>query len=326
MGRINIRETRPSAGQNKRTSIWKLLTKLGIPIQKLFTNGTQHTAIADDRTIEELAKKTTKTEFAKEGLDIVDPPELDAKRTLIIKQVDGHIHEENTDTIKNELERLNTYMKITSVIKLPNTNTILKIKMETTTMTPPQLSLGTHSLQVVQSAKLLGITIDDHLNWNQHINNIIRTASYKLFMLRRLKSLGTPLPDLKGVYTTFVLPTLMYASPAWSSSLNITQRSKLEKVQRRACRIILGSQYEGYENALTTLSLPRLSDKHSEALNKFGQDLILHPRHCHFLPPNTTTPRHATRHSNKIKPIRAPRTDRYKNSAIPSIVRTINSL
>ncbi|XP_076036802.1 uncharacterized protein LOC143022465 [Oratosquilla oratoria] len=189
---------------------------------------------------------------------------------------------------------------------------------------PHQLSLGSHSLQVVQYAKLLGITLDDHLNCNQHTNNI-RTASYKLYMLRRLRSLGTPSPDLKGVYTTFVLPTLMYASPAWSSSLNITQRSKLERVQRRACRIILGGQYEGYEHALTTLSLPIVSVKHSEAVSKFGQDLMFHPRHRHFLPPDTTTTRHATRHPNKIKPIRAPRTDRYKNSTIPSIVRTINS-
>ena len=190
----------------------------------------------------------------------------------------------------------------------------------------PQLSIGHHHLQVVQTIRLLGVTLDDQLNWKQHVSNTVRSASFKLYMLRRLRSLGTPSPELQGVYTTFILPTLMYASPAWSSSLNISQKRKLERVQKRACRIILGGQYDSYDQALTTLSLPRLSDRHSEVLRKFGQDLLTHPRHRHFLPPYAPPSRHTTRHTNTLVPIRAPRTDRYKNSTIPSIVHMINSM
>ena len=190
----------------------------------------------------------------------------------------------------------------------------------------PQLSIGPHPLQVVQSTKLLGVTLDEQLNWKQHVSNIVRTASYKLYMLRRLRSLGTPSSELLGVYTTFILPTLMYASPAWSNSLTITQKQKLERVQKRACRIILGGEYDGYDHALTTLGLPEVSVRHSAALRKFGVDLLTHPRHRHFLPPNAPPPRHTTRHTNKLVPIRAQRTDRYKNSTIPSVVRIINSM
>ncbi|XP_076038878.1 uncharacterized protein LOC143024049 [Oratosquilla oratoria] len=142
MGRINFRENRPNAGPGKRSVIWKLLTKHEISIQKLHTNGAQHTAIADDRTIEELTKKQIKNSFATEGLDIIDPPELNAKRTLIVRQVDEHIHNEDTEAIKMELERNNQYMKITSIIKLPNTRTIIKIKMENSTMVKKSLETG----------------------------------------------------------------------------------------------------------------------------------------------------------------------------------------
>ncbi|XP_063886472.1 uncharacterized protein LOC135114506 [Scylla paramamosain] len=108
----------------------------------------------------------------------------------------------------------------------------------------------------------------------------------QLYMLRRLRSLGTPTDELRGVYLTFILPKLMYASPAWSSSLTHTQQLQLESVQKRACRVILGPAYTTYEEALTTLSLSRLSTRHREALEKFGRGLLHHPRLRHMLPPD----------------------------------------
>lgn len=189
----------------------------------------------------------------------------------------------------------------------------------------PQLSVGVHPLQVVKHFKLLGITLDDQLNWKQHVNNIIRTASFKLYMLRRLRSLGTPGKELGEVYKIFILPTLTYGSQAWSSSLNLTQKQQLERVQKRACKIILGPDYNGYDNALSTLSLSKLSQQHQEALHKFGKKLLTHSRYRNFLPPYAPPPTRATRHYNKLVPIRAPRTDRYKNSTIPTIVKMLNS-
>ncbi|MPD04445.1 hypothetical protein E2C01_100136 [Portunus trituberculatus] len=89
---------------------------------------------------------------------------------------------------------------------------------------PPKLSLGPHPLQVVRSAKLLGVTVDDQLTWKLHVTATVRLGAYRLYMLRRLKSLGTPADEVKGIYITFILPKLMYASPVWSSSLTFTQQ------------------------------------------------------------------------------------------------------
>ena len=191
---------------------------------------------------------------------------------------------------------------------------------------PPQLSVGPHPLQVVRSTKLLGVIVDDQLTWKQHVTTTVRSAAYKLYLLRRLRSLGTPTHELRGVYLTFILPKLMYASPAWSSSLTSTQQQQLESVQKRACRIILGPAYTTYDDALSTLSLPRLSARHREALEKLGRDLLHHPRLRHMLPPDAPRPARATRHHNKITPLRAQRTDRYRLSATPTMVRAINRL
>ena len=168
--------------------------------------------------------------------------------------------------------------------------------------------------------------MDDQLNWKQHVTNTIRSASSKIYMLGRLKSLGTPADELKGVYTSFILPKLMYASPAWSSPLNLTQHHQLEKVKKRALRIILGPAYCDYKGALITLNLQRLSVRHWEALMKFGEGLLKHPRHRKLLPPDAPPRIRATRHRNMLIPLKAPRTDRFKNNAIPSIVRSLNSM
>ena len=205
-----------------------------------------------------------------------------------------------------------------------NKTVVMHICTSTSAVPVPQLSVGPHSLQVVRSAKLLGVMLDDQLTWKQHISTTVRSAAYKLYMLRRLRSLGTPEEELKGVYITFILPKLMYASPAWSSSLTCTQQQQLESVQKRACRIILGAAYTTYAAALTTLSLPSLSSRHREALEKFGRGLLRHPRLRDMLPPAAPHPVRLTRHINKIVPLKAPRTDRYLHSAIPTMVRAIN--
>ncbi|XP_050721171.1 uncharacterized protein LOC127001045 [Eriocheir sinensis] len=61
------------------------------------------------------------------------------------------------------------------------------------------------------------------------ISSLIKSVTYQLHLLRRLKKLGTPARELASVYSTFILPRLTYASPAWSSSLNAINSSGCRK-------------------------------------------------------------------------------------------------
>ena len=152
--------------------------------------------------------------------------------------------------------------------------------------------------------KLLGVTIDNKLAWDQHISTIIRSSSYRLFMLRRLKTLGLPQTELCNIFKTFILPKLTYASPAWSSSLNTTQLKKLENIQKRATKIILGPTYNDYAEAQVTLSLPSLSSIFNLNMLRFGKKVLKNPRHRHLLPPLAPSRSRAIRTCNKLIPIR----------------------
>ncbi|MPC21845.1 hypothetical protein E2C01_014846 [Portunus trituberculatus] len=85
-----------------------------------------------------------------------------------------------------------------------------------------------------------------------------------------------------------------------------------------------GGTGRSYENALTCLSLPRLATRHQEALEKFGEWLLHHPRLRHLIPPDVPLPARATQHQNRVAPLKAPRTDRYHLSAVPTMVPAIN--
>ena len=89
----------------------------------------------------------------------------------------------------------------------------------------------------VTSAKYLGVTIDQHLTWKDHINNICHRAnSVKGFLRRNLHQCPTSIKS--NCYKTFVRPILEYAVTVWSPYLQY-QIHQLDKVQRSAARFVM---------------------------------------------------------------------------------------
>ena len=98
-------------------------------------------------------------------------------------------------------------------------------------------TLHQQTLEQVLSAKYLGLTISDNLEWGQHISEITCKATKILGFLRRNLALA-PRHTKEVAYKTLVRPQLEhveYASPIWHP-YNETQTSKVEKVQRTAAR------------------------------------------------------------------------------------------
>ena len=167
------------------------------------------------------------------------------------------------------LDHLHTWTTANKVTLNTNKTTVMHIHTSSAPLPPPSVSIDGRPLQVVHSTKLLGITIDDKLTWAPHVSSLISSATYRLHLLRRLKKLGTPPRELASVFSIFILPRLTYASPAWSSSLNATQRKQLERVQKRAVRLILGAEYTTYQEALHALNLTTLQGPDTQSFSTF---------------------------------------------------------
>ena len=72
-------------------------------------------------------------------------------------------------------------------------------------------------LEIVKSAKILGMLITDDLKWNCHIENIVSKASKRLYLLRQLNRADVEESSLLQFYTACIRIHLRI----WLSSLSL---------------------------------------------------------------------------------------------------------
>lgn len=108
----------------------------------------------------------------------------------------------------------------------------------------PSLSMDQNIFKICDSVKVLGVTIQSDLKWDGQVDHMLSSASRKLFALRRLKKLCVQDNKLVIIYTGYVRPVLEYAVPVWHSSLTTDQIERLESMQKRVFKIILGQRYQ----------------------------------------------------------------------------------
>ena len=99
---------------------------------------------------------------------------------------------------------------------------------------PTKLKVDGVPITYSKSVKFLGLTLDHHLNWNQHIENKIN-KSRALFMKIRnaIGSLWGPSPRaLKWAINGIVIPTLTYGSVVWAHRAVQKYTPKLRKLNR----------------------------------------------------------------------------------------------
>ena len=115
-------------------------------------------------------------------------------------------------------------------------------------------SLHNQTLKNVQSAKYLGITISDNMDWGQHISEISSKATKTLGFLRRNLAFA-PRSTKEVAYKTLVRPKLEYSAPIWGpySKLKINQ---VEKDKRTAA---LGPAGDGVTQEVSARCLMSLS-------------------------------------------------------------------
>ena len=126
--------------------------------------------------------------------------------------------------------------------------------------------------------KLLGVWVQNDLEWNTHVDEITKKANKRLFFLRECRKSFLPLEVGLTTYTTKIRPLLEYASPVWSGIPNYLEE-ELEYVQQRSLKILclkkdaLPTLKERREKA-TTNELKRIQDDPSNPCNRFLSSAI----------------------------------------------------
>jgi len=93
---------------------------------------------------------------------------------------------------------------------------------------------------IVKDLRILGVTLNENLSWNTHVDNIVKSASRRLYLLRLLKNVVSR-KTLITVYNAIVRSCLEYASPLFVG-LSATNAAKLSRIQRRFHRLLCGRE------------------------------------------------------------------------------------
>ena len=121
-----------------------------------------------------------------------------------------------------------------------------------TNYTSEKIQINNEDIQIVTSVKLLGITIDNRLNFDKHISSICKSAANQLNALVRLKTfLGSN--ERKVLVNSFTLSNFNYCPLVWFISSSISLR-KIKNLHKRALRFLLNDYINSCEQLLQKFS------------------------------------------------------------------------
>ena len=118
-----------------------------------------------------------------------------------------------------------------------------------------KLKITFDNMQLKNSSneKILGVHVDQNFVWNSHFQHVSGKISTYLWLLSQISSYLS-VQHRRLYYNTYIKSHLEYCCVVWGSSTNLNVY-KIEKLQRRACKLILGKDYTTLEAALNELQI-----------------------------------------------------------------------
>ena len=119
-------------------------------------------------------------------------------------------------------------------------------------------SIQVNDFEIVSetNVKLLGVKLDEHLNFNEHIKDVSRKAGAQLNVLNRLSKYL----DFEGrmcIFRCFILSQFNYCALVWHFCGQVNS-NKLERIQYRALRFVFMDFCSSYDELLNRANLTSL--------------------------------------------------------------------
>jgi hypothetical protein len=97
------------------------------------------------------------------------------------------------------------------------------------------------SVEIVDTYKYLGCTLDNKLKFNHHVNNQVKKANKRLYFIRILNKLQVDCDIITHFYNTAISPVLTYSIVAFFNILSDKLANELDR-PRRICKKIIRSE------------------------------------------------------------------------------------
>jgi hypothetical protein len=139
------------------------------------------------------------------------------------------------------LSRISYWFQINRLIVNASTSSYIIIctNQAVSSITDLNIKLGNNSISRCSSAKLLGIHIDETLNFHEHVNHLNKVISSKMGLIHRLKQMF-PTRLLNTVYLSSIQSSFDYCLTVWRT-VSKTNLRMLQRLQNRCCRAVTGN-------------------------------------------------------------------------------------
>ena len=186
-----------------------------------------------------------------------------------------------------------------------------------------EIKLNGENIETVSETKLLGTIITDKLDWNKNTQNIVKEANKRMSLLHKSSKFARNRQDLKKIYILQIRSKLEQSAVLWHSSLTQKCRNKLERVQKSALRIVMGSKYKNYSDALKELNLQTLDERRQSLCVKFAKKCLETEKLKKMFPLNRKV-HDMEKRNNERYLVSKSFTERHRKSAIPNMQRLLN--
>ena len=163
--------------------------------------------------------------------------------------VHGKNPEELVKLINNELQNLVVWLNANKLsLNVDKTNYMFFSLSNQKLCYSSNVMINGVTVTKVSHIQFLGIIIDSHLKWKNHVQYIRSKISKGLGILCKARKL-LQRSTLITLYYSFIYPYLTYCIEIWGSA-NSTVLSSLFKVQKRAIRVITVSPFNTHTHSL----------------------------------------------------------------------------
>jgi hypothetical protein len=186
---------------------------------------------------------------------------LFADDTILYRQMNTP---QDAQTLQEDLDRLVDWEQDWSMEFHPGKCNVIRVTRSNNPIMNTYTLHG-HQLEVVSSTKYLGISINEDLCWNKHLNNVTSKAGKILGLVKRNIKIDAPRVK-ETAYKALVRPLVEYSAAVWDPHTNINIH-RVEMIQRRAARWTLNRYHNtsSVTDMLSHLGWPTLQQRRSEA-------------------------------------------------------------
>ena len=121
------------------------------------------------------------------------------------------------------------------------------------------LNINNNALNMISNDKILGVFVDDNLTWSHHVKHLSKKISSSIWLLSKIKKFLTKDHRVQ-FYKSYIQPHIDFCNIVWGSSSE-SNKLKIFKLQKRACKVILDFNVNDINEAMKSLKIMSIYER-----------------------------------------------------------------